>query len=136
MGKIHDVLSKIKSPEARAAKPARFGVTLASTGEPRASLDPPRRGAAPHGVKGDGEINNEADLLREVAKADAELGLPPATRWPTTTYPAGSSTARASLVRESRRPAGPGLVGLTIQRRESMARQASGDFYEWMVHNE
>lgn len=104
MGKIHDVLSKIKSPEARAALAARFGVTLASTGEPRASLDPPWRGAAPHGVKGDGEINNEADLMREVAKAREALGLPPGDK-PTDDddVPGGVIDGEASLEREVKR---------------------------------
>ena len=103
MGKIHDVLSKIKSPEARAAMAARFGVTLASTGEPRASLDPSRRGAAPHGVKSDGEINNEADLMREVAKARAELGLPPRDQVADDDAPGGIIDGEASLEREVKR---------------------------------
>ena len=77
MGKIHDVFQRIKDPADRAAMAARFGVTLASTGEPRASLDPPQCGTAPDGVKGGGPINNEADLMREVAKTREALGLPP-----------------------------------------------------------
>jgi len=101
MGKIHDVLSKIKSPEARAAMAARFEVTLAST-EPCASLDPPRRGAAPHGVKGDGEINNEADLMREVAKTREALGLPPRDQVADDDAPGGIIDSEASLEREVR----------------------------------
>ena len=101
MGKIHDVFQRIKDPADRAAMAARFGVTLASTGEPRASLDPPWLGAAPHGVKGDGEINNEADLLREVAKAREALGLPPRDKpADDDDAPGGIIDGEASLERE------------------------------------
>ena len=103
MGKIHDVFQRIKDPADRAAMAARFGVTLASTGEPRASLDPPGRGAAPHGVKSDGAINNEADLMREVAKARAELGLPPRDQVADDDAPGGIIDGEASLEREVKR---------------------------------
>ena len=71
MSKVQGVLSKVQDPADRAALAARFGVTLASTGEP------PRRGAAPHGAKGGGPINNQDDLLREVEATREALGLPP-----------------------------------------------------------
>ncbi len=103
MGKIHDVFQRIKDPADRAEMARRFGVTLTSTGEPRASLDPPGRGAAPHGVKSDGAINNEADLMREVAKARAELGLPPRDQVADDDAPGGIIDGEASLEREVKR---------------------------------
>ena len=104
MGKIHDVFQRIKDPADRAEMARRFGVTLTSTGEPRASLDPPGRGAAPHGVKSDGAINNEADLLREVAKTREALGLPPRDK-PVADddAPGGIIDSEASLEREVQR---------------------------------
>jgi len=97
MGKIHDVLSKIKSPEARAAMAARFGVNLG------ASLDPPRRGTAPDGVKSDGVIRTEADMVRAVAEARVLLGLPPRDQVADDDAPGGIIDSEASLEREVKR---------------------------------
>jgi len=103
MGKIHDVFQRIKDPADRAEMARRFGVTLASTGEPCASLDPPRRGTAPDGVKSDGVIRTEADLLRAVAAARVELGLPPRDQAAGDDVPAGLINSEETLVREVKR---------------------------------